>query len=80
MLEQIGVRPLRGVLITFPTWTGESSRDKTWMFDPAMVEWTDLSALAAAQGSTPPARSGHGMASAVGLIFMFGGFGEHPPS
>ena len=77
--SKLGVRPVRGVLVTFPPWAGEKSSD-LWMFDPVRVEWTDLSALAAAQGSTPPARSQHGMASADGRIVMFGGAGKHPAS
>ena len=50
------------------------------MFDPVRVEWTDLSELAAAQGSTPPARLDPGMASADGRIIMFGGWGNYPAS
>ena len=45
-----------------------------WVFDLVNGDWTDLSALAAAQGSTPPARGRHGMVSVDGLIFVCGGF------
>jgi len=44
-----------------------------WVFNPVFVEWTDLSAMAAAQGSTPSARAFFGMASASGRVFIFGG-------
>ena len=59
-------------LKTLETRTGELDED-LWMLDPVGVEWTDLSALAAAQGSTPPALMQHAMASAEGLIVLFGG-------
>jgi hypothetical protein len=42
----------------------------TWVFDPVKIEWTDLSRVA---GSAPPPRQGFGMASADGIIFIYGG-------
>jgi hypothetical protein len=49
-------------------------RGDTWVFDPVNIEWTNLSRVAAALGSTPPPRRNFGMASADGIIFLFGGY------
>lgn len=57
----------------FGTLTGSSYLGDTWVFSPASIEWTDLSGVAAGMGSTPSARRSCGMASAYGLIFIFGG-------
>ena len=41
-------------------------------FDPAAMAWTDLSA--AASGTPPSPRDFHGLASAGGLLYVFGGW------
>jgi len=53
-------------------------RDDFWVFDSIQNEWTDLSGVAAGLGSIPSPRSHFGMASADGLIFLFGGAGAKP--
>jgi hypothetical protein len=53
-------------------------RDDFWAFDPIKKEWTDLSGVAAGLGGIPSPRSFFGMASADGLIFLFGGLGTKP--
>ena len=47
--------------------------DDFWVFNPIQKEWTDLSGVAAGLGGIPSPRSYFGMASADGLIFLFGG-------
>ena len=53
-------------------------RDDFWVFDPIKKEWTALSGGAAGLGGIPSPRSDFGMASADGLIFLFGGYGTQP--
>ena len=43
------------------------------VYDPAAMAWTDLSA--AASGTPPSAREGHGFTSAGGKLYVHGGFG-----
>ena len=66
---------LRHVTALFPTpsppRTGAYLGD-LHVYDPAAMAWTNLSA--AASGTPPFARSGHGFASAGGLLFVHGGF------
>ena len=67
-----GVFLLDGFLTILLHLAGNSLTD-TWIFDPVEIEWTDLSKMAAGLGSTPPPRQDFGMASADGIIFLFGG-------
>ena len=53
--------------------------DDFWVFDPIQKEWTALSGVAAGLGGIPSPRSEFGMASADGLIFLFGGYDGTKP-
>ena len=44
------------------------------VYDPVPMAWTDLSA--AASGTPPCARLGHGFTAAGGLLFVHGGLGH----
>ena len=54
------------------SWIAEYLQD-LHVYDPAAASWMDLSA--AVGGSPPPARFGHGFASAGGRLYVFGGLG-----
>ena len=43
--------------------------------DPEALQWTDLTAAAAAAGPTPVGRDRHGFAGAAGVLYLFGGYG-----
>ena len=43
-----------------------------YVYDSVAMAWTDLSAAAA--GTPPSARYGHGFTSAAGLLYVHGGF------
>jgi len=44
------------------------------VYDPANIRWTDLSA--AASGSPPAPRDGHGFALLAGKLYVHGGYGN----
>ena len=50
--------------------TGNSLAD-LFLYDPATLAWTDLSALSS--GDPPSPRAGHGFASAGGKLYVHGG-------